>query len=160
VAKNTQKCPSLRISRFFFLSKCEQLRKKTQVYWIHALCLVRAEQFTYHIFCAQVLYFKCGWAASMVIIEYFSYIHTTGQYKRLSLARRSFIIRKSDFGRAGSRQMFLVPTQIKPWVARYTDVTVLYVPLRFRGHSSIRFRYNRGKKSTMLGFFSFILNRQ
>ncbi len=34
-----------------------------------------------------------------------------------------------------------------------------YVP-RFGGHGSIRFRYNRGKKSTMLGFFSFILNRQ
>ncbi len=45
-------------------------------------------------------------------------------------------------------------------VARYTDVTVRYVP-RFGGHGSIQFRYNRKKKkSTMLGFFSFILNRQ
>ncbi len=45
-------------------------------------------------------------------------------------------------------------------VARYTDVTVRYVP-QFGGHGSIRFRYNRKKKnSTMLGFFSFIFNRQ
>ncbi len=45
-------------------------------------------------------------------------------------------------------------------VAQYTDVTVRYVP-RFGGHGSIRFRYNmKKKKSTMLGFFSFILNRQ
>ncbi len=46
-------------------------------------------------------------------------------------------------------------------VARYTDVTVRYVP-RFRGHGSIQFRYNMKKKekSTMLGFFSSILNRQ
>ncbi len=45
-------------------------------------------------------------------------------------------------------------------VARYTDVTVRYVP-RFGGHGSIRFRYNmKKKKSTMLGLFSFILNRQ
>ncbi len=45
-------------------------------------------------------------------------------------------------------------------VARYTDVMVRYVP-RFGGHGSIRFRYNmKKKKSTMLGLFSFILNRQ
>ncbi len=45
-------------------------------------------------------------------------------------------------------------------VAQYTDVTIRYVP-RFGGHGSIRFRYNRKKKkSTMLGYFSFILNRQ
>ncbi len=44
-------------------------------------------------------------------------------------------------------------------VARYTDVTVRYTP-RFGGHGSIRFRYNRkNKKSIMLGFFSFILKR-
>ncbi len=45
-------------------------------------------------------------------------------------------------------------------VAWYTDVMVRYVPW-FRGHDSIRFWCNRGKnKSTMLGFFSFILKRQ
>ncbi len=41
-------------------------------------------------------------------------------------------------------------------VERYTDVRVRYVP-RFWGHGSIRFRYNK-KKTTMLSFFSFILN--
>ncbi len=35
----------------------------------------------------QILYFKCGCAASVVIIEDFSYMHTIGQHKRLSLAR-------------------------------------------------------------------------
>ncbi len=35
---------------------------------------------------AQVLYFKCRCAASAVIIEDFSYMHTIGQHKRLSLA--------------------------------------------------------------------------
>ncbi len=44
-------------------------------------------------------------------------------------------------------------------MARYTDVTVRYVP-RFGSQGSIRFRYNRKKKSTMLGFFSVILNRK
>ncbi len=36
---------------------------------------------------AQVLYFKCRCATSAVIIEDFSYMHTIGQHKRLSLAR-------------------------------------------------------------------------
>ncbi len=40
-----------------------------------------------HILNAQVLYFKCRCAASTVIIEDFSYKHTIGQHKRLSLAR-------------------------------------------------------------------------
>ncbi len=35
----------------------------------------------------QVLYFKCGCAARVVIIDDFSYMHTIGQHKRLSLAR-------------------------------------------------------------------------
>ncbi len=35
----------------------------------------------------QVLYFKCRCAASVVIIDDFSYIHTIGQHKSLSLAR-------------------------------------------------------------------------
>ncbi len=34
----------------------------------------------------QVLYFKCGCAARVVIIEDFLYMHTIGQHKRLSLA--------------------------------------------------------------------------
>ncbi len=34
-----------------------------------------------------VLYFKCGCAARVGIIEDFSYMHSTGQHKRLSLAR-------------------------------------------------------------------------
>ncbi len=34
----------------------------------------------------QVLYFKCGCAARLVIIDYFLYRHTIGQHKRLSLA--------------------------------------------------------------------------
>ncbi len=44
-------------------------------------------------------------------------------------------------------------------VARYTDVTVRYVP-RFGGHGSIWFRYNRKKKKRITMLFSFILNRQ
>ncbi len=36
---------------------------------------------------AQALYFKCGCAAMVVIIEYILYMHTIGQLKRLSLAR-------------------------------------------------------------------------
>ncbi len=36
---------------------------------------------------AHVLYFKCRCAASAVIIEDFSYMHTIGQHKRFSLAR-------------------------------------------------------------------------
>ncbi len=45
-------------------------------------------------------------------------------------------------------------------VARYTDVTVRYVP-RFRRSrfDTISVQHEK-KKSTMLGFFSFILNRQ
>ncbi len=35
----------------------------------------------------QVLYFKCGCAARVVIIEDLSYMHTIGQHKRLSLVR-------------------------------------------------------------------------
>ncbi len=34
----------------------------------------------------QVLYIKCGCAARVVIVEDFSYMHTIGQHKRLSLA--------------------------------------------------------------------------
>ncbi len=34
-----------------------------------------------------VLYFKCGCAERVVIIEDFSYVNTIGQHKRLSLAR-------------------------------------------------------------------------
>ncbi len=39
----------------------------------------------------QVPYFKCGCAARMVIIEDFSYMHTIGQHKRLSLTREEGI---------------------------------------------------------------------
>ncbi len=35
----------------------------------------------------QILYFKCGCAARVVIIEDFPYMHTIGQHKHLSLAR-------------------------------------------------------------------------
>ncbi len=41
-------------------------------------------------------------------------------------------------------------------VARYTDVTVRYVP-RFGGHSSIRFRYNMNKKEIYYALFLLIL---
>ncbi len=44
-------------------------------------------------------------------------------------------------------------------VARYTDVTVRCVP-RFRGHGSIRFRYNRGKKEIYFAQFLFIYFEQ
>ncbi len=45
-------------------------------------------------------------------------------------------------------------------MAWYPDVTVRYVP-RFGGHASISVQKKKEKKkSTMLGFFSFILNRQ
>ncbi len=40
-------------------------------------------------------------------------------------------------------------------VARYTDVTVRYVP-RFGGHGSIRFRYNMKKKEIYYARFLFI----
>ncbi len=40
-----------------------------------------------HLLHVQVIYFKCGCAARVVIIEDFSYMHTVGQYKRFSLAR-------------------------------------------------------------------------
>ncbi len=39
------------------------------------------------LLCVQVLYFKCGCAARVVIIDNFLYMHTIGQHKRLSLAR-------------------------------------------------------------------------
>ncbi len=41
-------------------------------------------------------------------------------------------------------------------VARYTDVTVRYVP-RFGSHDSIRFRYNRKKTTNLLCLVSFHL---
>ncbi len=44
-------------------------------------------------------------------------------------------------------------------VARYTDVTVRYVP-RFGGHGSIRFRYNREKKEIYYAQFLFIYFEQ
>ncbi len=54
----------------------------------------------------QVLYFKCGCAARVVIIEDFSYMHTIGQHKCLSLAREegdpTKLSARSDFGGAGS----------------------------------------------------------
>ncbi len=53
---------------------------------IRALCLVRAVHMS-RLLRVQVLYFKCGCAARVVIIEDVSYMHTIGQYKRLSLAR-------------------------------------------------------------------------
>ncbi len=45
------------------------------------------------------------------------------------------------------------------WVARYTDVTVWYVP-RIGGHGSIRFRYNRKKKKIYYARFLFIYFEQ
>ncbi len=39
------------------------------------------------LLCVQILYFKCGCAARVVIIEDFLYMHTIGQHKHLSLAR-------------------------------------------------------------------------
>ncbi len=39
------------------------------------------------LLCVQVLYLKCGCAARVVIIKDFSYMHTIGQHKRLSLTR-------------------------------------------------------------------------
>ncbi len=44
-------------------------------------------------------------------------------------------------------------------VARYTDVTVRYVP-RFGGHGSIRFRYNMKKKKFYYARFLFIYFEQ
>ncbi len=41
----------------------------------------------YTLLRAQVLYFKCRCAASAAFIDDFSYMHTVGQHKRLSLAR-------------------------------------------------------------------------
>ncbi len=56
----------------FFLSKCEQLRKKTQVYRLLDPCIMSCESRAVHmsrLLRAQVLYFKCRCAASAVIIE-------------------------------------------------------------------------------------------
>ncbi len=44
-------------------------------------------------------------------------------------------------------------------MARYTDVTVRYVP-RFGGHGSIRFQYNRKKKEIYYARFLFIYFEQ
>ncbi len=44
-------------------------------------------------------------------------------------------------------------------MARYTDVTVRYVP-RFGGHGSIRFRYNMKKKEIFYARFLFIYFEQ
>ncbi len=44
-------------------------------------------------------------------------------------------------------------------VARYTDVTVRYVP-RFKGHGLIRFRYNMKKKEIYYARFLFIYFEQ
>ncbi len=44
-------------------------------------------------------------------------------------------------------------------MARYTDVTVRYVP-RFGGHGSIRFRYNMKKKEIYYARFLFIYFEQ
>ncbi len=44
-------------------------------------------------------------------------------------------------------------------VARYTDVTVRYVP-QFGGHGSIRFRYNMKKKEIYYARFLFIYFEQ
>ncbi len=53
-----------------------------------------------------VLYLKCGCAASVVFTEDFSYMHTIGQQKRLSLAPEEGDSIKlgagSDFGGAGT----------------------------------------------------------
>ncbi len=77
---------------------------------ICALCLVRAEQFTCRDLRVQVIYFKCGCAARVVILEDFLYMHIIGQHKRLSLAREE----------GGSNKIRcrirLVPAQINPWL--------------------------------------------
>ncbi len=46
-----------------------------------------------HLLHVQVLYYKCGCTATVVIIEDFSYMHTIGQHYSS----------KSDFGGAGSK---------------------------------------------------------
>ncbi len=53
---------------------------------MHMSCKSRAVHIS-RLLRVQVLYFKCGCAARVVIIEDFSHMHTIGQYKRLSLAR-------------------------------------------------------------------------
>ncbi len=122
------------------------MRKKTQVYRPLDPCIMSCESRAVHI--SYIL--RSGSLFQMWMGCKHGHYRVFFIYTHYRSVQTSFISEegqptKSDFGRAGSRQMFLVPTQIKPWVAWYTDVTVLYVPLRFRGHSSIRFRYNRGK---------------
>ncbi len=61
-----------------------------QVYRLLDPCIMSCESRAVHMSCllrTQVLYFKCRCAASAVIIEDFSYMHTIGQHKCLSLAR-------------------------------------------------------------------------
>ncbi len=55
----------------------------------------------------QALSFKCRCAASKVIIEDFSYMHTIGQHKRLSLACEEGdpTSARLDFGGAGSNTL-------------------------------------------------------
>ncbi len=58
------------------------------VYKLLDLCIVSCERRAIHmlrLLHAHVLYFKC--ATSTIIIEDFSYMHTIGQQKSISLAR-------------------------------------------------------------------------
>ncbi len=100
---HTKLCKNSRPGEYpgFFLSKCELLRKKTQVL---DPCIMFCESRAVHmsrLLRAQVLYFKCRCAAIAVIIEDFSYMHTIGQHgqhKRLSLAREEGDPSKWDAG--------------------------------------------------------------
>ncbi len=91
MARYTKLCKNGRPGEYpgFFLSKCEQLKKKTMCigYWIP--CIMSCESRAVHMLCllhTKVLYVKCRCAARAVIIKEFSYMHTIGQHKRLSLA--------------------------------------------------------------------------
>ncbi len=99
--KITQKWPSWRVSRFFLstLNVISWERKRECIgYWIRALCLVRAEQFKCHVFCALRFFISNRCAASVVIIEEFSYMHTIGQHKRLSLVHEEGDLTKLGAG--------------------------------------------------------------
>ncbi len=83
-----------------------------------------------HLLHAQVLYVKCRCAASAIIIEDFSYMHTIGQQKRCAWGAKNIGAWRggSDkircwigFRRCRIR-IRLVPAQIKPWFNHYRDI--------------------------------------
>ncbi len=87
-------------------------------------------------------------------------VHSNDGFCKLSGYHRAEVMQKSSTCRFFP--VFLLYTYIYIYilgVARYTDVTIRYVP-RFGGHGSIRFRYNMKKKGNLYARFLFIYFEQ